>query len=496
MRNPIYGIAAAVFISVSAPVHAQSQLELTLDAYVAVVRASGATVEYSDRIIGDNGSVEYLDFQLVAPNGELDLQVEWVRFEPQPLQPEMTLVTFAPKFQALINPDDSDQPVNVSISSDDLQILTNAIVIDPEELEKVDFRMSAGTFLLATEGTGAGAPIEFNFNQADLNLSILIDQIARRVTGAYSTTNFDLDYAIDADGMKMAGNSTVADLAAEFFFDMPSEDAPEAYFSDGKEFRFTYTSGPSASSGNSNQQGMEIVYDTKSQGSEALLEHVDGAVTYTASGDALEVNLSLGNGMPPMSFSLGKMSFDFAMPTRPSETAGDARLGFVLTDIVADENMWGMIDAEGVIPRDPALIDVRLAAKIKLHKEIEEIFSPMGPVARGAVPPTQVAAVESFEIISFEIAVGGASITADGALTFDNSGPLPVPSGDIQIVLSGIQGLSTKLVSLGLIDQMQAGMAMGMMMGFARPGDQPDQFVSDISFTEGGILANGVPIGP
>ena len=43
------------------------------------------------------------------------------------------------------------------------------------------------------------------------------------------------------------------------------------------------------------------------------------------------------------------------------------------------------------------------------------------------------------------------------------------------------------------MDQMQVGMAMGMMMAFAQPAGE-DAFTSKIEFKDGGIMANGQPL--
>ena len=60
--------------------------------------------------------------------------------------------------------------------------------------------------------------------------------------------------------------------------------------------------------------------------------------------------------------------------------------------------------------------------------------------------------------------------------------------------VAGVQALGENLVALGLVEQMQVGMAMGMMMAFAQPGAEPDTFTSKIEFKDGGIFANGQPI--
>jgi len=115
-------------------------------------------------------------------------------------------------------------------------------------------------------------------------------------------------------------------------------------------------------------------------------------------------------------------------------------------------------------------------------------------VAAAGGDPMQLAKIFSLDINRFLLSVGGAKAEAGGALTFNNDGPVPMPLGKINIEVNGITGLANKLVALGLLDQMQSGMALGIMMAFGKPGDNPDQFLSEITFTDSGILANGQPI--
>ena len=112
----------------------------------------------------------------------------------------------------------------------------------------------------------------------------------------------------------------------------------------------------------------------------------------------------------------------------------------------------------------------------------------------GNEDPTSLAAIHSLDINQILLSLAGASVQLEGAATFDNSGPIPTPLGSLNVDLRGISTLANQLVALGLLDQMQAGMAMGMMMAFGKPGDEADQFISEITFTEDGILANGQPI--
>lgn len=103
--------------------------------------------------------------------------------------------------------------------------------------------------------------------------------------------------------------------------------------------------------------------------------------------------------------------------------------------------------------------------------------------------PGQLNAVNVNEI---KFSVAGAELTGDGDFSFNNDGPIPVPAGVINLMLTGGNGLMDTLVAMGLLPEEQA-MGARMMMGlFARPGDGEDTLVSTIEVNEdGSVLANG-----
>ena len=118
----------------------------------------------------------------------------------------------------------------------------------------------------------------------------------------------------------------------------------------------------------------------------------------------------------------------------------------------------------------------------------EDIFDPK--VAEEMMgPPGQLNALNLKEV---KLSLGGAELTGDGAFAFNNESVMPVPSGVVNLMLTGGNGLLDTLVNMGLLPEEQA-MGARMMMGlFARPGDGEDTLVSTIEVKEdGSVLANG-----
>jgi hypothetical protein len=99
--------------------------------------------------------------------------------------------------------------------------------------------------------------------------------------------------------------------------------------------------------------------------------------------------------------------------------------------------------------------------------------------------------LKSLKVNQLQLTVAGADLTGTGALTFDNSGPVPKPIGTVDLKLTGGNGLMDKLTEMGLLPQDQAA-GFKMMLGmFAKPAGD-DVMTSEIEFKDdGSILANG-----
>ena len=111
----------------------------------------------------------------------------------------------------------------------------------------------------------------------------------------------------------------------------------------------------------------------------------------------------------------------------------------------------------------------------------------------GDAPPGEL---HSLEITELRAKVGGADLSGTGSFTFDNSDlttfdGVPAPTGKIDLVLAGGNGLLDKLVAMGLIPQDQAMGARMMMAMFAKPGEGQDVLNSTLEFKDKGFFANG-----
>ncbi len=201
-----------------------------------------------------------------------------------------------------------------------------------------------------------------------------------------------------------------------------------------------------------------------------------------------DITLSVGGSMiplPPLTFKMAESGTNFGMPIVPSEEPQGFALGMNFAGLEIDDMLWGMIDPTGQLPRDPATLVIDLGGEVTMK---QDVFDPE-VVENLTEAPGEINSVSINQIL---LTLAGAELTGDGAFTFNNSGPVPVPAGTVNMMLQGGNGLLDTLVGMGLVPEDQA-MGARMMLGmFARPGTGPDTLVSTIEMKEdGSVLANG-----
>lgn len=212
----------------------------------------------------------------------------------------------------------------------------------------------------------------------------------------------------------------------------------------------------------------------------------EGGLDY--GGVSRDMTFSIGGSaipLPPMTFKMAESGGRFAMPVVPSEDEQGFALRMSLVGLELDQMLWGMFDPAGQLPRDPATLVVDLDGDVVLS---EDIFDPQFAEQMAGAPGQ----INGLNINQILLNLAGAELTGDGAFSFDNSSDIPAPSGTVNLVLTGGNGLLDTLVGMGLLPEEQA-MGARMMMGlFARPGEGADTLVSTIEVNEdGSVLANG-----
>lgn len=206
-------------------------------------------------------------------------------------------------------------------------------------------------------------------------------------------------------------------------------------------------------------------------------------IAYGGGGKNTKLSMT-GNELPaPMDLAIADTSFNFAMPILKGADPQPFKLAMKIADLTVSDSVWAMFDPTAQLSHDPAtlLVDASGTATMQV-----DLFDP-AQTAAAQVPGL----LNSLDLSALQVKVAGADLTGNGALTFDNSGPTPMPRGSVDLKLVGGNALIDKLVAMGLVPEDQA-MGARMMLGlFAVPAGD-DVLTSKIEFKDdGGIYANG-----
>ncbi len=395
---------------------------------------------------------------------------------------------------------------------------------------------------ISLSGTGAdGEEFEMSLSMRQSNTRMIVSGIPEEMTYTFTSDSFtvedlqftapeeaaelDMDFSVQITGLEgvgaFVGGGTVRDYTADV-----NIDAMQVTFAGAPEGEGMFNLSMEVSDIAADYAGSTAPQDLMSSfaqsieaGNKTSGTATHGPLTYSVSGDgpdgtfdiaaavasgqfdfsmgaegldystvSNDMTLSVGGDvipLPPLTFKMAESGVRFAMPVVPSEEEQDFGLRLNLAGLEIDQMLWGMIDPVGQIPRDPATLVIDLDGAVVME---EDVFDPaFAEQMTGA--PGQINALNVNEIL---LNLAGAELTGDGKFSFNNEGPVPMPSGVMNMMLTGGNGLLDTLVGMGLVPEEQA-MGARMMMGlFARPGDGPDTLVSTIEVKEdGSVLANG-----
>jgi len=373
------------------------------------------------------------------------------------------------------------------------------------DLSKVIYDYSAdqiGIALTQLTVSGEAMPdgaIIVNLTSSDLNGQSTMEpgairKIAQNMT--LGATQYTVDFQ-DPSGdasVKFNGSMDTLSFAGDSF--LPSEFDPKnmavsmnngfavdgSFSYTGSKTEFSFVDGGNVTNGSSGAQSAEIGVKMDKD-----------VLAYTGASQGVNFNLNGADIPLPIVAGLGELAFNLMIPVSKSEEPSDFAFGLTLGDFVTSDDLWSMIDAGNVLPRDPATVSFDLVGKAQM---LFDFFDPeqMASVEAGEAMPAELTALTLRNLL---ISAAGAKLTGTGDFTFDNNdlesfGGFPKPTGGVDVSLVGGNGLMDKLVQMGLLPQEQA-MGARMMMGlFARPGAGEDELTSTIEINEQGhILANG-----
>lgn len=296
---------------------------------------------------------------------------------------------------------------------------------------------------------------------------------------AVASGTFEIDFAMPANGIDLL--NIAAAINQGMAFDIKSDTA-------GYSVQQTTTApglGP-----------LEVRQGYDSSTFAASLD--ENGVAASGIGETLSTDVNLGVILPvPISVAVDRVEMDFAAPLSQGEAPQPFKLDMALLGLTLADQVWGLFDPSGGLPRDPAVIDIDVSGTMRNMVDLLN-FNAVAAAAQNSLPVE----VDSATINSLRIAAAGAEVTGTGALTFDNTDlesydGVPKPVGELVFGLKGANQLLDTLVSIGLLSQQDAsGARLGMAVVAAPdPSGGDDALKSTIIFNEdGGLTANGVPL--
>lgn len=197
---------------------------------------------------------------------------------------------------------------------------------------------------------------------------------------------------------------------------------------------------------------------------------------------------------PELKFGYSEAAFDFTLPVGTSETPSDFAFLTRLVDFTISDEVWGMVDPAASLPRDPATLIIDTKGKVRMTTDL---FDQAAMDALGETPPGEIHALDVTEL---KVSAAGALLTGAGAFTFDNSDTvtypgMPMPTGKIDLKLTGGNGLMDKLVAMGMLsaeDVMGAKMMIAIVANAGPEGT--DELTSTIEIKDKVLSANGQPL--
>ncbi len=492
MKKHILMATTALAIGFAAPVAAQDDFAGFSEGIIAMVQSEGATVSFDQRNVGPDGSVEFVGFMLAAPDNEMVVTADWVKGVPSATTPGQVTFTLSPSATVTINDPDTGKHI-INISNDGLVITLDGIT-SGQSAPVLNFSVMANSL-----GVSSGNPADpiikaldigfTNFSQT-VSLTTANMLLAGETGLAALNLNYDLDMGRDGT---MASNGQLADL--QVAFQVIADDSEQNfidYLSGATTTFVEITAGASSATAKIMNSDARIAYSGTAESTTIALRAEGGYLNITEEVGPMQYAFTEFNvdGMPLPPFDLASDQFriHLSTPTVDHGSFETANAEIAMRNVVVSESIYSMFDPAQNITRSPVNVVANLSANVQPNVDWAN------PEASFSGNPADVGAVQDITINEVLITAGGAEITAEGGATIDNSMGFPFPTGKVTITAGGVQALVNGLVAMGLIPQDQAGMAMGMMMAFARPGANADEFISDIEFSPQGVTANGIPL--
>ncbi|MCA3510779.1 MAG: DUF2125 domain-containing protein [Rhodobacter sp.] len=489
-------LLAALLISTAA--HAQLTADQVWTNWKDVSVASGQTVTAaSESREGDTLAIRGLTIVSAFDGGSINGTIEAVNFRE--LGDGTVEVTMSSDYPVVVNSTGSDgrkSVVNIAVRQPDLRIIASGseaetrydftapfvkavvsdVTLDDKPVEmtlEVDITAPGGSYLV-TAGTPKQLASAITADSAALTLAMTDPETGGKI-------------AMKGNINDLAGNSTGNLLDAAMAADM-SQALKAGFATDGSlaygagTFEFDVA------------EAAEVTKGSATVGSGNIVFALDAdRLNYGGGSKDVAVTLSgAWSPLPSVAMSYGEAAFNLLMPVSKSDEPGNFAFLAKLVDFTLSDDVWSLLDPGKVLPRDPATIVIDTEGKASWAVDI---MAPDG--AEELAGDTIPVRLHALDITGLTLKAAGAEVTGDGAFTFDNADTttfpgVPLPTGQLNLMIVGANGLVDKLVQMGLLPEDQA-MTARMMMGlFAKVVEgSDDTLTSTLEFREKGFFVNG-----
>lgn len=431
-------------------------------------------------------------------------------------------VSVAGQIEQLDFTDNGDGTVEVTMSESYPMTLKAPAAEGIEGAKPTDVKITLTQPDLVITASGTPEALSYDFTAPSMAAKIESADMAAESTGTFEAalTNMTGKYLVEGDA---AAKKITSEFAAESV-KLTGTGADKAKQSDAN---FTATVANIAGKSNGNFLGAEAMVDfaaalkagfavdgTVSHGAATFDLAVTEAgkptkVTGTTEGGDISFNIDAAhlqygvNGkavsfvlassdlpFPEVKLGYEEASFNLLMPVGKTDEAADFAFLTKLVGFTVSDEVWGMIDPAGNLPRDPATVIIDTKGKAKITTDIFD------EAAMGALNSTPPGELQSLDVTELKASVAGAELTGTGAFTFDNTdlttfAGVPAPTGKLDLKLTGGNTLMDKIVAMGLMTQDDA-MGFKMMVSmFANSAADKDEMTSTLEFKDKGFYANG-----
>lgn len=482
----------------------------------ALMTAPAAFADVTPEQVWENWKANFALYGQDAPTIEVeDIGADMVVIAGLTLTstaPEMTVTTTMDQLTFTANGDGTvsvqmpeNYPVTIDFTDEasaiDLMITqSNLSVLVSGDPDAMNYDIAADSYgVMVAELRGEAAEMEGDIRLNAMNLvgSYQVDS-SDGLNTTYDVTTGGLDMLVDVkepggDGY-VVFSGKMADMRATGNIVLPEGadmNDPDTFLASGFSASSDTSIGSSAFIFDMNADG-EVAAGSMQLGGAAFGGGVGGDdLAYNIAMSDVALNIQSPEMPFPVDVSWSLAENTLQMPVTASEEPMPFSYTMALTDLAVNDEIWGMGDPAGVLPRDPASIEFDISGMAKLF------FDIMDPEQAEALEFAEVPGeLISLSVNAIRLAAVGAEVTAAGGFTFDNTDletfdGLPRPSGEINVGITGANALIDNLISMGLLPQEQATMGRMFMGMFTQPAGD-DALTSKIEINDQGhIMANG-----